>query len=68
MFSTYQRLGLHVSATDREVIRQSLTKIAPRYRRDPEYRRERKLLYTAMLHYHHGAQRLHRKVVSGDFS
>ena len=60
MYSTYQRLNLHVSASWRDVVRQSMTKIAPYHRRDPAKREARKAFYRQMLDYHEQAREMVR--------
>ena len=60
MFGTYNRLNLHVSATNREVIRVARLLITEEGRRDPAKREQRKAFYRQMLNYHAGAQALVR--------
>jgi hypothetical protein len=60
MFGTYQRLRLHVSASNVEVIRAARLKVALRSRRNPEAREARKAFYRLMLAYHHKAQAVAR--------
>lgn len=68
MFSTYLRLNLATGATDREVVRAAMSKLMPRARFHHAYREARHGFLRDMLDYHHGAQRLHHKVMTGDFS
>jgi hypothetical protein len=68
MYSTYARLGLHVSASSREVIKAARSLIAKKLRRNPQWRPERKGFYREMLDHHLNAQRLYRAVQTGDFA
>ena len=61
MFGTYQRLRVHVGASNMEVIRAARKKLAKRCWHDPSYREGRKLFYRNMLDYHHEAQELVRE-------
>jgi hypothetical protein len=65
MYSTYLRLGLHVSASDREVIKATQKKFNKEARRDPVLRRARHDVYRVMLEYHHNSQELFGFVLVG---
>ncbi len=56
MFATYQRLGVNVWASDRQVIRVSRKKLNKGVLRDPRYRLRRHQFYRQMLSYHKHAQ------------
>lgn len=58
MFGTYQRLGVHVYASNREVIKAARSKLQKRCWHDPAYREGRKLFYRNMLEYHAQARAL----------
>jgi EAL domain-containing protein (putative c-di-GMP-specific phosphodiesterase class I) len=58
MLGTYHRLNLHVSASDREVVRAARLKIDRMFRRDPDVKEARKHFYRTMIDYHHKAQDL----------
>ena len=60
LFEIFSRLNLHVSATNREVIRVARLLITEEGRRDPAKREQRKAFYRQMLNYHAGAQALVR--------
>lgn len=55
---TYNRLHVHVSATDREVIKAARKKLKHHALHDIDYRDSRHELYRAMLKYHHDHQKL----------
>jgi len=56
---------LHVSTTDREVIRFVRSKIRAEIRRDPAKREVRKQIYRDALDAHHRNQKLYRSVMRG---
>jgi hypothetical protein len=58
MFGTYQRLGLHVMASNVDVILTARAVIGDRQRRGPAFRARRKRFYHAMLRYHADARAL----------
>lgn len=60
MFGTYQRLGVHVHASDMTVIRAARRKLRKSCWHDPAYREGRKLFYRNMLEYHAQARGLAR--------
>ena len=60
MFGTYQRLGVHIYASDMEVIRAARRKLQRKARRDPALKTKRKAFYRQMLAYHRHALNLAR--------
>ncbi|CAM5299609.1 hypothetical protein AFEL58S_00423 [Afipia felis] len=58
MFATYQRLGVHVFASWRDVIRAASTRLAANARHDPARRPSRKQFYREMLRHHRDAQQI----------
>lgn len=66
MFGTYCRLGVNVTDSDRVVIRQSLSKVHPKHRRNPAMREQRKQFYRIMLAHHRDARNLYRDVMHGE--
>lgn len=66
MFGTYCRLGVHVNATDIDVIRAARLKIAAQHRRGSARRADRHAVYRAMLRHHRDARALYRDVMFGD--
>jgi hypothetical protein len=64
MFGAYQRLGLHVSATAREVIAAARTKVASTGRTRAQ-REARHAYYREMLVYHHSARSVYDMAMSG---
>lgn len=56
-FGTYCRLRVHVSASDREVIRKAHRKLKRKYRRAHAARADRHAFLRAVLHHHHAEQR-----------
>lgn len=58
MLGTYNRLGLHVSATSREVIKAASRKLTPAARTSREQREARHEFYRTMLRYHEDARDL----------
>jgi len=68
MFGTYERLDVHVMASDRAVIRAALTKLTPEAKRSRDRRLARHAFLRLMLGYHADARRLYCRVFSGDFS
>ena len=52
MYATYSRLGVHVFASWRDVVRAARTRIARRHRRDTAMREARKRFYRDMLACH----------------
>lgn len=65
MHAFYCRLGLHVLANDREVIRATRARLSKHARRDPAGRIERHKLYRAVLREHHNARKLHNRIIMG---
>lgn len=65
MHGTYCRLGLPVTATNREVIRATMTKLQPRHRFAREAREDRHWIYRQMLAEHVKARRTYFFVVTG---
>lgn len=61
----YERLGLHVSASPREVIRAARERVAVQCRLGPYARKERHGFYKSMLRQHVKAQKLYRFVMRG---
>jgi len=61
MYGTYQRLRVHVGASNIAVIRAARKKLAKRCWHDSAYRDGRKLFYRNMLEYHADAQRMVRE-------
>jgi hypothetical protein len=53
---TYNRLGVHVSATDLEVARALWQRFDPDARRDPKLKAARKAVLAAVLEAHHNWQ------------
>lgn len=66
MYGTYCRLGVHVNASDCDVIRAARLKIARNHRRGAARRADRHRFYRVMLNYHSDARRLYREVLFGD--
>jgi uncharacterized protein (DUF305 family) len=60
MFGTYQRLGLHVSASNISVVRASRLVIAEYHRNTPEMREQRKQFYRMMIDYHRQARAVYQ--------
>lgn len=58
MLGTYERLGVHVYASDLAVIRAARLKLMPIARRGRQYRAERHRFYRAMLRRHTDARQL----------
>lgn len=58
MSGTYSRLGVHVRASHRAVVRAAHRKIALPHRRDPAKREARKAFYRRMLEEHRQNQDL----------
>ena len=58
MYGLYNRLRVHVSATDTAVIRAVRRKFKRKVRRDPKHRETRKSIYRSMLKEHHDYQAL----------
>lgn len=58
MFGTYQRLGVHVYAKPREVIRAARKKITPSSLYSRQFRDGRHAYYRAMLRHHKDARDL----------
>jgi hypothetical protein len=56
---------LHVSASDRRVIREAWDMLRPEVRRDPAARERRRAFYRAALAAHRENRALYRAVVSG---
>jgi Arc/MetJ-type ribon-helix-helix transcriptional regulator len=61
MFGTYQRLHVHVGASNCEVIRAARRKLKKRARTDRAVRAERHAFYRQMLAYHAEARALVRE-------
>ena len=51
-FGTYNRLGVHIYASNRTVIRAALGVIADHHKRDPARREDRKTFYRYILEHH----------------
>lgn len=68
MFGTYQRLGVHVWATSREVIKAASRKLRPECRYARAHRVSRHAFYRTMLAYHDRGVRLAVKVTTGNLS
>jgi hypothetical protein len=64
MFGTYQRLGVHVMASDLEVIRAARKKLA-RGAFKREHRAFRRDFYAAMLRHHEDARRVFYAALAG---
>ena len=62
---TYDRLGLHVSASNRDVIRAARKVIARQHRRDPSKRAARKQFYRDMLREHERSIEVYHYVMRG---
>jgi hypothetical protein len=60
MFATYQRLGVHIYASDREVIRAASRKLKRSVRFARKHRKARHAFYRQMLRYHLKARKLAR--------
>lgn len=58
MFSTYQRLGISVWSSDRDVLRAARKRIDKGVLRDPRFRHQRRHFYREMLAHHRRAQQL----------
>jgi hypothetical protein len=58
MLGTYHRLGVHICASDIEVIRKARLKIAEKHRKGREMRKARHEFYRVMLGYHEDARNL----------
>ncbi len=58
MQGTYDRLGVHVSATPLEVLRAARKKIHPLFRTDRDCRDKRHHFFRMMLRYHRDWQKL----------
>ncbi len=64
--STYDRLNLHVTASPRDVIRATRSRILKGARRNRKWRQQRHKLYRIMLTHHVEVQKLYYAVMSGD--
>ncbi len=64
-YAFYERLGVHVGASAREVIRAALRRLRPAARRSRTRRSERHALLRGILEQHEDARRLHAGVMSG---
>lgn len=60
MFGTYERLNVHVFASNRAVIKAASQKLKPECRFSREHRRGRHVFYRNMLEYHAKSQNLVR--------
>ena len=58
MYGTYLRLGVHVHATWRAVVRAAANKVTHQARRDPSRRERRKAFYRDMLVHHRQSQEI----------
>lgn len=65
MFGIYQRLGLHVSASNRDVIRTARLKLNRIFWHDRDVRCKRHAFYRVMIGHHTAARKLHRYAVTG---
>lgn len=65
MYGVYLRLGLHVSASEIDVIRAARKILTPEARRDPKFRATRKQMYRDLLVHHEQACKLYRFVMRG---
>ena len=65
MFGTYERLNVHVMASDVEVIRRARTKLARECWHDPQYREGRKAFYREMLRHHADARKMFLDIARG---
>lgn len=66
MFGTYERLNLHVAASNLAVIRATCRMLHPRILRMRQHREGRHALYREMLRYHADAGKLYRDVMRGN--
>lgn len=57
-YGTYCRLGVHIWASNRTVIREARKKVAVHCRNNPEFRDARKEFYNELLDYHRQEQDL----------
>lgn len=64
-YGTYMRLGLHVIASNLDVIRAARAKIAPHHRTGRDKREARREFYRAMLENHAEALALYHDVARG---
>ena len=58
MYGTYLRLGVHVHASWRDVVRAAANKLTSQARHDPSKRDRRKAFYRGMLIHHRRAQEI----------
>ncbi len=58
MYGTYLRLGVHVHASWRDVVRAAANKLIRQARRDPAKRDRRKAFYREMLGHHRQTQEI----------
>lgn len=65
MFGTYNRLGVHVSASNVDVIRAASRKLQRRDRYTRKHREARHAFYRVMLHQHEQARELYSFVMGG---
>lgn len=64
-FAAYNRLGLHVSASNREVVRAALRLLRRESRYGPKHRAPRQEFLRELIQHHHGARDLYLRVNSG---
>lgn len=62
-FAQYNRLNLHVTDSNRAVIRAARQRLKPSARRSRDVRSERHAFFRAMLEQHKAASRLYREVM-----
>lgn len=65
MWGSYERLGLPVWASEREIIRAVRSKIRPECLIDRDYREGRRYLYLKMLECHHKSRIQYDTVMRG---
>ena len=64
-FATYQRLNLHVFASNVEVIRAARLRLTPQVRTARAYRAARHAFYSEMLRNHFDSRTLYFRVTEG---
>jgi hypothetical protein len=66
MFGTYERLNVHVMASNMEVIRRAREVLARECWHDPQFREGRKAFYRVMLRHHAAARKLFLDIARGN--
>jgi hypothetical protein len=68
MFGLYNRLNVHVSASNLTLLRAARKVIAEEEKTDRAFRSNRHAFYRLMMGYHLQARELYRRLAAGDFS